>query len=370
MQNKILIKIKCDANELIKLSFIKNIELYNIRYYKNYIICSINYSDLENLNKFYKVKILKDYFPKTLLNIFKNNVKNFVLLVFALLLFLFLSNIIVNVNINSNNIELVKKLNKSLDNYKIKRLTLKKDFIEIQNIKNNILNEYKNELEWFEIEKIGMTYNIKLEERKIEENEHTIGNCNVVAISDGFVTKIISTNGINLVKNNSYVKEGDILISGHIALNEEDRADICAKGKVYAEKWYSVEISLPKKYYNKEYSNKYRYNILFENDNIDYKIFKSRLENYDTDKLEIISLLNKKIYLLKEYEYVLKEYNYDENTLNNKIDELIKEKLELNLLDNEIILQKNILKKEENDSRIIIELFVTIEKLISKQVTY
>ena len=46
------------------------------------------------------------------------------------------------------------------------------------------------------------------------------------------------------------------------------------------------------------------------------------------------------------------------------------EKLELNLGDNERILSKNVLKKEENNSRIKIELFVTIERLISKQVTY
>ena len=369
--NNILIRIKnIDYSTLLKITYLRNINIYNIKEDKKDIICLINKNDLNNISKVFNIEILSDKSIKTIIHNTLKKIENFVFLLLAAIFFVLLSNTIVKVNINSNNKELVKSLTKSLDNYNIKRFALKKDYIEINNIKNNILEEYKEKIEWLEIESIGMTYNIKLEERKIKKLDIGEGKCNVIAQSDGIITKFIANKGVVLIKNNQSVKEGDILITGQISLNDEIKADVCASGDVYAEKWYYVTIDMPTTYFKKEYTNKKRYNLLFEYDNRDYKIFKSRLQNYDSDAKEIVSILNKKIFLLTEYEYVNKEYEYDENSLNKRIDDLVIEKLNLSLLDNEKILVKNVLKKSINDSRIKIELFVTIERLISKQVTY
>ena len=367
---KLLIKVECDINNFISYALSKNISLNDIKNNNNYVICYIYEDDLDKLNRYYNVTILKNYSYKYLINIIKNNVINYFMIIIAIIFFYILTNVIVDVSIESNNMELVKNISKSLDNYGIKRLSFKKNFIELKTIKNRLLSDYNEKLEWIEIQNIGMSYIINFEERKVDKSDIVSNNCDIVAISDGTISKIISTSGVVLVKKYKTVKEGDILISGHITLNDEEKASICAKGDVYAEKWYTISIELPKKYIKKEYSNKYRYNLLVENNNIDYKIFKSRFKDYDVDKSEIISILGKKLYLLKEYEYKNIEYVYDDNTLEDRINELIKEKLELNLSKNEKIISKNVLKKEENDSKILLELFVTIEKHISKQVTY
>lgn len=369
--NKSLIKVKkVSLNELMKVLFINNVDVEIIKEEKDYIICSIKNTDIDNVNKLYNIEIIKDFSIKEIINYIRNKLYILLLLFFAIVLFVFLSNIIVEVNILSNNLDLVKELNKTLDNYGIRRLTLKKNFIEIKEIKEKILSEYNEKLEWLEIEQKGMIYEIKLEERKKENIQKSEGNCNIVAKTDGIITKIIATNGVVLVENNQVVKENDVLISGQISLNDEIMANICAKGLVYAEKWYNVSIEIPKIYNKKKYTNKIRYNIEIENGNNDYRIFKSHLKNYDSDKSEIISLLGKKIYLIREYEYINEELVYSEDALNKRVDDLIKEKLELSLGDNEKIIRKNVLKKDENDSKIKIELFVTIERLISKQVTY
>ncbi len=369
--NNLLIKIYCnDIDTLIKITFYYHIKLYNIKIYKDFIICNIIKDDLENIKKIYKIDILNDSTFKNLLIKIKNNINNIIFFILGSILFIFLSNVIVNVNIQSNNKELVKELTKILDQYDIKRLTLKKDFIKIKEIKEKILNDYKDKLEWLEIESIGMTYNIKLEERKKENNNISEGKCNVIASSDGMISKIISNKGIVMAKNNQIVHENDILITGHITLNEEEKADVCASGKVYAEKWYNVSIEIPTTYLKKRYTGKKRNNIIIEYDNRDYKIFKSRLKKYDSDYNEIISLLGKKIILVKEYEYVEDILEYSDEELEKKINDMVTEKLNLSLKEDEKILQKNTLKKEVNDSKINIELFVTVEKLISKQVTY
>ncbi len=367
---KLLIKVKCDINEFINYTFNNNIDIFDIKNNNDYITCYIFDNDLNKISKYYKVNIIKNYSYKYFINKIKDNIINYCMIVFAIILFYFLTNIIVDVSIESNNMDLVKDISKELDDMGIRRLSYKKNFIELIDVKNKLLNDYKDKLEWIEIQNIGMSYVINFEERKQEINEINASSCDVVAISSGTISKIISSSGVVLAKKYQTIKEGDILISGHITLNDEEKANICAKGDVYAEKWYTVSVELPKKYSKKEYTNKYRYNILIENNNIDYKIFKSRLKNYDTDKSEIISLLGKKLYLLKEYEYKNTEYMYEDSTLEDRINELISQKLELNLSKNEKIISKNVLKKEENNSKILLELFVTIEKLVSKQVTY
>ena len=371
MKNNYTIKIEnISVSELIKVLFRHNINFEILENNTKYIICVINKKDIVKFNKLYKYEIISESNYKSMFKILKNKLYYIILIIVGLLLYSYLTNIIVDVNILSNNKELVKDLSKELDNYDIKRLSLKKDFIKINNIKEEILDKYKEKLEWLEIENIGMTYVIKLEERKTSQKQESEGQCNIVALSDGMITRIISDQGVVLVKNNQMVKEGDILITGQINLNEETKANICAKGLVYAEKWYSVSIDIPNTIKKKKYTNRVRYNLLYSPDNRDYKIFKSRFSNYDSEKIEILSLLNKKIYYVKEYEYINEDIKLDEDTLNKRIDDLIYEKLELNLGDNERILSKNVLKKEENNSRIKIELFVTIERLISKQVTY
>ena len=371
MRNKVLIKINCkDINEFTIVMFNHHIDFSNTNINNNCIYTIINSDDIDIISKLYNVEVIKYYNIKKYLYLFKTNIFNIILIILGLIFINIFSNIIIEVNVLSSNLELVTLLNKSLDKYNIKRLSFKKNYIELQTIKEKLSDEFNEKIEWLEIENVGMTYNIKLEERKVKSKDIIADKCNVVATTDGTISKIISSSGVVLVKKNQLVKEGDLLIDGQIKLNEEVKKDVCASGYVYAEKWYSIKIEVPKTYHKKKYSGKFRYNVLLEFDNRDFKIFKSRLKDYDTDKMEVISLLNKKIYLLKEYEFVDEVLEYDENSLNKRIDELISEKLELSLSDKEKIISKNILHKFENDSKINIELFVTVEKLISKQVTF
>lgn len=366
---KIKITIYSEEN-FIKYVTKNGISLYQIKKDNNGLICIIKNNDLDDIKKYYHVEILKSYTKKNYFNILKKNIINIINILYAILLFIILSNVIVKVNINIENKELLNKLIKELDNNNIKRLSLKKSFDEIDSIKKRIVNTLNNDIEWLEIDNIGMIYNIKVEPRKKNELIEKNDKCNIIANKSGIVTKIISDRGNVLIENNSFVKEGDVLISGNISLNEESKGDVCASGRVYAERWYSINIDIPKSIEEKKYNNKIRYNFLLDFDNREYKIFKDRLNSYDTNKVLLISLLGKKLYLLKEYEYTKEVIDLDENSLNKRVDDLIISNLDLSLDDDEKILYKNILKKEENDSRIIIGAFVTVEELISETVTY
>src|SRR5574344_69577 len=371
MNNMLDIRIKShNYSGLISYAWHKKITLEDVKEDSSYLYCRINSHDLNKLKCYYHVDIIKDYTKNNFLYILKNNMIKIITFLLSIIIFLILSNVIVEININVENVDLVNKLTKSLDNYGIKRLTFKKSYSEIENIKSKLSAEFHDYIEWLEIENVGMTYIVKVEMRKSKIINIVGDHCHVIATSNGMITNIKANKGNILVKNNQIVKEGDILISGDSALNEEIKGSVCANGLIYAEEWYNVTIDIPRNITDKIYTQKVRYNLLYEHDNRDYKIFRSRLSNYDTSKKSIIGLFNHKLYLLKEYEYINKSHELSEDELDNKINELVISKLDLSLRDDEKILYKNILKKDVNDSRIRVELFVTVEKLISKQITY
>src|SRR5574344_641971 len=286
MNEMLLIKIKTSNKEcFFKYILKENIKLQNINYQQEFIIASINKNDLAKLKRFYQITIIKDYSKTNIYPFFKKNLIKIISFMWMIIIFFFLRKIIIKINKKKNNKELNKVLTKELENYQIKRLTFKKSYPELQNIKEIIKNKLNSQLEWLEIENIGMTYNIKLEMRKSKEIKVNAEHCNVIAQKDGVITKIKSNKGIVLVKNNQFIKENALLITGSITLNDE------------------VTIDIPKLTEEKVYSNKTKNNLLLEIDNRDRKIFKSRFQNYDTISKPIFSLLGKKLFLLKEYEY-------------------------------------------------------------------
>ena len=371
MNQKIIIRVyNLSINNICKFCFNKNINIYKSLKGINYCDLLIDKKDYKLINRYYPCKIMKDYSFKSYINKFKSIYNSILLLIFGIVLFSIFKNIILEVNINTTNKELYNEINKKLDESNIKRLSFKKDYIQLNEIKDHIVKDLKEKLEYLEIESIGMTYNVKIVERKSKQFLKNSGICDIVSTNDAIITKIISESGTILKEKNNYVKTGDTIISGNVSLNDEIKGSVCANGKVYGEVWHVVSISLANSYEKKEYTNKVRYNFEIEANNNDYKILRSRFKNYDSDKKEIISILGYKLNLIKEYEYNLNTYMYSEEELDNKINELIYEKLELNLNDNERIISKNILKKEENNSRINIEIFVSSERLISKQIVY
>ena len=360
----ITIKVYSKSNFYKKL-IEKNIDIQILEESKNLIRCYIKPSDLKKIDKFYDIKINKTFDLNTIKNYFKNNILKYICIIFGIFLYVIFTSTIVDVKINSNNNELVDKLNKSLDKYGIKRFTFKKNFEDINKIKNDLMIEYKNHIEWLEIKLDGMKYIVNLEERVSNEIKEEKEYCNVYATTDAIITKVLAEKGTSLINEFSYVREGDILISGDIKLNEEVKSSVCATGIVYGEVWYQLSISIPKTYEEEFETGKYRYNLEIESGNKDYVIFKSRLDKKIEEKQEILSLLGKKLYIIKEKEINTITKSYTEKELKKKVDEIIANNLNLNIENGEKILYKNVLKKYEFDSKIDLEVFVTVEKIIS-----
>ncbi len=364
MNKYIIIKVTQDIKRFINKCNSYNIELYNIKYIdKDNIIVKIKKDDFDNIkiyNYYSNIEIYNkvgiDYYIHKI-----NKLKYFILCFVVMIICMFLvSNIILKINVIHSNKKVRELVYSELYDNGIKIFSIKKDFNKLENIKNKILENNRDKLEWISITNIGMTYVVRVEERIIDniKNEHDY--CNVVATKEGIVTNIFSDKGDILVNVNDIVRKGDILITGNLIVNEETKNYTCASGKVMAKVWYTTNISLKREYLKKEYTGKKRINFY-----INHKVLRNNKYS-KFDKKYIIN--NKYIKVYKEIEYKEKKYKYNEL---NSVDKALLEidnKFKNKLGDKGEIIDKKILNKSINNKEINIDVFVITSEDISKQI--
>ena len=354
--------IKIDKRYLKRL-LNYNIQIYKIKYQRDICFLYINFDDHNKLIKYkniYNICLYKivglDYYKK----IIKNNKIFIVSLVIGITFLYLLSNIIFDIKIMSNNQDLVKIINNELNEYNIKKYRFFKSFDEKEIIKNRIVSDYKDKIEWLEIDRIGTKYYIRVLERIVtQEKDNSYQN--IIARKNAIIKEIKASNGVIIKKVNDYVNKGDVIISGLIMKNDEVKNIVQAKGKVYGETWYNVKVILPKTYRVTKYTNN-SYNkisIIAFGKRLFHKKKYNNEEYQDTiivnNKLLPFSINKTKVSEIYEDTYF---YTYDD-ALNKGLNEA-REKL-LNDLkgDSKILLQKKLKLYEEN-STIVIEVFFKV----------
>ena len=226
MTSKIKLNVKGkNIERFIKRLKSNNIDLLKIEYIKyneiNIIIYKKDYEKLLELKTIYDVNI-KDIYGiikvREVINIYKYLI---IFIAIGIMLLIFLSNVIFNVEVIHNDKDLRNLILNELENYDIKKYKLKKNYDEIQAIKNDILTKYQDKIEWLEIEEQGTSYIIRVEPRIIPNNEVSYEKQNVVAGKSAVIKKIIAKSGEVVKELNTYVNKGDIIISGNIPFDDK-----------------------------------------------------------------------------------------------------------------------------------------------------
>lgn len=376
MKNSFLLKFRSsvklrikgkNVNRFLNKLIHQNIELLevkNINYKEVEII--IYKKDLEKIEQIKTIYELNEVNSYGLIKIKKILNKNKVLIFFMILgacLIGILTNVIFEVEVVHNKKEIQELLLSELKKYNITEKNFVKSFREIENIKQEILEKYKDKLEWIEIERVGTKYIIRVEERKIPNIKNENQNRNVVAKKSAIIKDIIAENGV-IVKNiNDYVKVGDVVISGHVYLNEILKNVISAKGTIYGEVWYKSTIEVPFVYNETNYTS----NI---NKVLTLKFLNKRFEILNFDKYENKEITEKKILC---HSFLPIELVYEEQRELEKIDKIytIDEALEIarkksikamesKLSDKEHIISSKDLKVNIKDSKIEVEMFFSV----------
>ncbi len=358
LENKDKVILKCyTLNITILNSYEKDEELY----------LKIKQEDLKKINKIYftKFKIVNYTGEKKILLVLKKYHIFFFALIIGMIIFYLITHIIISVQVVHSNEEIRNLLINALSERGIKKNTWKKNYEQLETIKNSILKQYPNKLEWLEINVEGMNYVVRVEERKIISQEKKNERCHIIAKKDGMIKKIVYSIGQSLVSVNDYVKKGDILISGIIKKDDETKNVMCATGKVYAEVWYEASVTLPKTTINSIPTNKIRYNFRIKNNYFNDFIFKSRLNKYQEEEKKLFGFLNTSFYFVKQIELTEEQITYSNEQLEQMALKQIEEKIKSSVEEGEIISQK-ILKQSDEQDVMKYQVFVTVLEQIGK----
>lgn len=346
------------------------IEVYKIKIIsdtKMIILVDSNIVDkIEEIKTIYQVNIKNSIGINRYLNILKKNLFLIILIIINFFLVSKISGYLFKIEIIDNDLELREFILKELEKNGIEELKQKKSFDEIEMIKKKILSENKDKIEWLEIVEKGVKYIVKIEERIKNPRLEDKFPSNIVASKEGIVKTIIASNGQVIVSNDTYVKKGDVLISGIIKLNDQEKNRVQAKGDVYAETWYKVTAEQAFHDYIDDLTGNFKKGIKIAFFNQKYKFYK---DYHISEVKEKILFKNKILPIYISYD-LIREKNYKDVILN--CDEalekaLVKARTKINesLEGEEKIISEKQLKVNLKDSKIIVDVLFTVYEKIS-----
>jgi similar to stage IV sporulation protein len=358
-------------NSLLSLLIILKIPFIKKKETKDYLILEIEEEYFQKIKKLaptYEITILKRTGKAYLIHLYKTKKIFLYSIIFAFLVIILLTNIIFSVRVVETDKEIKDMILTDLRENGITRFRFKVSYKRKEAIREKILEKEKNYLEWLEIEEIGTMYQVKVIRRINNPKEEELKPRSIVAKKKGRITRIEADYGEVTTKKNDVVDKGDTLISGLIKNKEEIKTKVAARGKVYAEVWYQVNLNLPTLYQEeiKTGNKKNTLEIIF----LDKNIFISELFKYNNSISKETVLYNNplipfRISFTKKEEIKLKQVAYQEDKTLKKIKKLAVDKLKQRIGNNIKILSINVLKKKTSADKIEVELFFKVEEDIT-----
>ena len=358
-------------NSLLSLLIILKIPFLKKKETKDYLILEIEEEYFQKIKKLappYEITILKRTGKAYLIHLYKTKKIFLYSTIFAFLVIILLTNIIFSVRVVETDKEIKDMILTDLRENGITRFRFKVSYKRKEAIREKILEKEKDYLEWLEIEEVGTMYQIKVIRRINNPKEEELKPRSIVAKKKGRITRIEADYGEVTTKKNDVVDKGDTLISGLIKNKEEIKTKVAARGKVYAEVWYQVNLNLPTIYQEeiKTGKKKNTLEIIF----LDKNIFISELFKYNNSISKEAVLYNSplipfRISFTKKEEIKLKQVAYQEDKTLKKIKKLAVDKLKQRICNDIKILAINVLKKKASADKIEVELFFKVEEDIT-----
>lgn len=346
-----------------------DINILNIKYYDDRVLLKVSYDDYKKIKAIkttYEINIIKTSGKKKFYDDFfkyKTTVISFIISVFFVIL---LSNFVFFIDIETSNNNLKNIIRKELNYNDITLFSIKKSYSSLNNIKTNIRNNHKDNIEWIEIENDGVVTKVKVIERIKRDINSDNEYKDIVAEKDGFIRKIYSNKGQLLKNIDDYVRKGEVIISGNIFRNDEVIDKVHASGKVYAEVWYVVKVNGNIKYQTLEEDKGY-FKLTLKTNGKEFDIFKIRK---DVDSTKINQLFNNKffsLYFENEKVYNKKEASYSDNELKKILEVKAKKSILDTLEKDEYITYQKTLKKTKENGKMYIEVFFKVYEDIAKE---
>ena len=361
MINYFWVSIKGKNPKKLLGTFIKQkINMEQIKYSKDEILVKVSYEDykkIKGIRTSYKVDIVKTSGKNRLWQLYQKNKVSLLVFVISVFFIIFMSNLILFINIESDNSKLKKDIKEELISNGMTLYTPKKSYQKLKEVGTKIKNNNLNEIEWIELEQKGVTLHVKVIERLNKDNKESDDFKDIVASKNGYIRKVYSRKG-QLMKNiDDYVKKGEVIISGNIFRNEKVAGKVRASGKVYAEVWYIVKTNKNLSYTDAEEKTKGKESLKLKINNYKINII-SIPRRIDLEKNSVLFKNNTFSLLLdKEKKYSLIKKKYKNIELQKVLETKAKKEINKTLEKDEYIMSQKTLKKYTKNGKMYIEVF-------------
>jgi len=351
----------------------EKINMFDVSYKKDIIILNVSYEDfirIKRLNTIYKIEIIEIYGIKKYKGIF-SFYKIFVAVFFIFLILVFIySKMIFKVSIDCQNEDLKNIIKDELKKNNLTIFSFQKDFSSLTKIKESIKNNNKDLVEWLEIEKDGVYYNISVIERKQKLKDEDEIKHDIVAEKTGIIKDMYISSGEIRKNKGDYVSKGEIIVGANITKNEETKSVVDAKGKVFAEVWYRVKLNSNLKTKEKVITGgttSIKVKILDK----EITLLKYKNKNIKQEKIKNLFINSIfRIYIEKKYIYKEVSKKYSESELLKIIENKANEEITKSLGENEKILFQKTLKNSVSNGKMYVEVFFKVYEDIAEEKEY
>ena len=356
-----------NVNNYLKRLITNKIELIDLKYNShNEAVVTIKYSDylkLKTVRSSYDVKVTNTYGKLRIRNKMKRSYILLSSIILGIALIILLSNIIFSIEVIHTNKSVIELVGNELNKNGLKKYTFKKKYKDIKKIENKILNDNKDKLEWISIDIIGTKYVVRIEERKIKNENNDNIYQDIVASKSGVIKKIIALSGEKKYETDNFVSKGDTIIKGSITKPNNEVILTHASGLVYAEVWYQISVEYPYQYKEEILTGNKKniYYLKFINKRLELFNFK-KYKNFQKEPKILLynSILPISLVKEKQYEVNIIDEIYTTEEVINKAITLAESRLMSSNKKIDKIERVSIIKKEENDSKIRLDLFISV----------
>lgn len=373
MKSEVLVKTK-NTTKVISILVNNKIYFNSMKTINYYLYFKVRESDIERINCILDIEIVKYYGKVGVISFIK---KHYILLVSFLLTYiilLILSKVIFSVEVVTNNLKIKESVLYELKEYGIEKYKFVKSRKEIEYLKSKILENNKDTLEWIEITRSGTKYIVNLTPRIVDNTVTDEKVYDIVSKKDALIKNIIVNGGSSVKEVNELVKKGEVIISSDIIKFDKVVGKRSAKGKVYAEVWYTLNISVPYNHVVYEKSGKTINHIYLDIFGKKFTIMGKYKTNNSLN--ETTTLIDKPYLFFKVMKESKELYNYKKVSLSKeeayneaikRADKIINDKLDTD----EHIIERKVLKNNSYSSKIELELFYRVYEDITeyKEVT-
>ena len=356
-----------NVNNYLKRLITNKIELIDLKYNShNEAVVTIKYSDylkLKTVRSSYDVKVTNTYGKLRIRNKMKRSYILLSSIILGIALIILLSNIIFSIEVIHTNKSVIELVGNELNKNGLKKYTFKKKYKDIKKIEDKILNDNKDKLEWISIEIVGTKYVVRIEERKIKNENNDNIYQDIVASKSGVIKKIIALSGEKKYEIDNFVSKGDTIIKGSITKPNNEIILTHASGLVYAEVWYQISVEYPYQYKEEILTGNKKniYYLKFINKRLELFNFK-KYKNFQKEPKILLynSIIPISLVKEKQYEVNIIDEIYTTEEVINKAITLAESRLMSSNKKIDKIDKVSIIKKEEYDSKIKLDLFISV----------